>query len=406
MAEPGRPSPGWRAAFAGTLAVTMGIGPFAVNAVGALSPLIVPDLGLSRTELGSLATVTFAVAAATSVVGGRQVDAVPTRSTATAVFVVGGAAAAVVAGAPSLLWLWAGAALGGVTQAVANPVTNQLVSENVPAGRQGLLVGIKQSGVQMMQALIGFALPPLALLAGWRGSMLVGVAFAVLGITAVRLVLPAADAPRVANPGAGRGRVDAAVWWLAAYTFVIGTTVQAVIIFVPLYAFERAGLPPAVAGMTAGVLGVTGVAARIGWSRAAERLAAPVRTLTVLASVAFASVLAVAAGEQLAAWLLWPGLVGFGASALAVNAVVMLTVVRRAAGGPTGRASGVVGLGLYGGFMVGPLGFGPLVDRTDSYLLGWAVVAGMCLVAVALTVVWRRAVPAGAGSAAAGGTGS
>lgn len=379
-----------RGAFAATLAATMGIGPFAVNAVSALSPLIVHELGLSRTQLGSLATIAFAGATLTSLVSGRQVDAFSTRAVSSGVFVTGGAAVAVMAGATSLAWLWLGAALGGLTQAIANPVTNQLIADHIPAGSQGLQVGIKQSGVQMAQALIGFALPPLALLIGWRGSMLLGVAVALLGLAALRLVLPASASVRPARDRAPADRVEHAVWWLAAYTATIAAAVQIVIIYGPLYAFEGVGLTAALAGTSTGVLGVAGIAGRIGWGLFAERADAPVRTLTGLALVAGVSVLLIIAGEPLGAWVLWPGLAGFGASALAVTAVIMLTVVRGAGGGRTGRASGVVGLGLYGGFMVGPVGFGALVDRTDSYLLGWSVVAALCVAAAALAVVWRR----------------
>lgn len=383
-----RESPRRRVAFAAALAASMGIGPFAVNAVGAMSPLVVPDLGLTRTELGSLATVTFAVAATTSILGGRQVDAFRARRVTVAVFVVGGAAAATMASAAALPWLWAGAALAGVTQAIANPVTNQLISDHVPPGHQGMYVGVKQSGVQMGQALIGFALPSLALVVGWRGSMSVGIVLAVLGMVAVRLVLPASPAHGRAHPDAARARLEPMVWWLAAYTCLISMAVQAVMIFVPLYAFERVGLSAQFAGMATGVLGATGIVARIAWTRAAERLDAPVRTLMVLAAMACGSVLLIAAGEHVGPWTLWLGLVGFGVSAVAVNAVVMLTVVRGAAQGRTGRASGVVGLGLYGGFMVGPLAFGPLVDRTGSYLLGWSIAAGLCALAVGLTMAW------------------
>jgi hypothetical protein len=42
------------------------------------------------------------------------------------------------------------------------------------------------------------------------------------------------------------------------------------------------------------------------------------------------------------------------------------------------------------GFTAGPVTFGALVDRTDSYTVGWAVVIGLCLLALVLTRAWRR----------------
>jgi predicted MFS family arabinose efflux permease len=390
VTELARPSLAWRSAFAGTLALSMGIGPFAVNAISALSPMVVPDLGLTRTELGSLATLTFLVAAVTTSMAGALVDRADGRRMLLLVFLVAGAAAAAMSGAPTLRWLWLGAVLGGVSQAIANPVTNQLIADHVPQGMQGTQVGVKQSGVQMVQALIGLTLPPLALLVTWRGSLLVGVALAAVGLVAVWTWVPRGRLAGTHRARAPRTRVGAGVWWLAAYTFTIGMTVQAVMVYTPLYAFERVGVSAPLAGLATGVLGVVGIAARISWSRLAERRAAPVNTLTVLAALAAAGVSLLLAGEHLGGWALWLGLVVFGASAIAVNAVAMLTVVRSAGDGRTGRASGVVGLGLYLGFMAGPVTFGALVDRTSSYTAGWTAVAGLCLVALALTQAWRR----------------
>lgn len=379
---------GRRLAFGATLAAGMGIGPFAIIAVGALSPLVVADLGLSRAELGSLATVTFGVAAAVSVLAGSRVDTWGGRRALMGLFAAGGVSVAVTAVAPTLPWLWAAAVLVGATQGMANPVTNRLIADHVPRGRQGVSVGVKQSGVQMAQTVIGFVLPPLAVVVGWRSSMLLGVVLAAVGVGVARLAIPGSRG-RAAAAAGGRHGVDPLVWWLATYTFVMSLTIQPVQIYAPLYGFERVGLSAGIAGMATGVLGVAGVAARILWGRVAERAGAPERTLTTLAAIALVSVLLVAGGAHVSPWMLWVGLAGFGGSAVAVNAVAMLTVVRRA-GARTGQASGVVGLGLYLGFMVGPLGFGALVDTTGSYTLGWSVVAGLCLTAVALMWLWRH----------------
>jgi predicted MFS family arabinose efflux permease len=390
MTDGNRPTRGWRAAFAATLALSMGIGPFAVNAIGALSPMVVPDLGLTRTELGTLATLTFAVAAATTVVGGRQTDRFPGRTMLVWVFLTGGAAAAVVAGATSLAWLWLGAVLGGISQAIANPVTNQLIADHVPAGTQGVQIGVKQSGVQMAQAVIGLGLPSLAVVVGWRPALLVGPVFMLLGLLAVRQVIPGGGAAPPANRSAPRTPLGPTVWWLTAYIFTNGVTAQMVLVYVPLYSFERVGLSAAVAGTTAGTIGATGIVARILWTRMAERLTRPWRALTLLSMLAAVAGLLILAAEYVGAGALWPGLILFGASAFAVNGVVMLIVIRTAGDGRTGRATGVVALGLFLGFMTGPVTLGAIVDRTDSYTIGWTVVVLLSLLATVITLLWAR----------------
>jgi cyanate permease len=51
-----------------------------------------------------------------------------------------------------------------------------------------------------------------------------------------------------------------------------------------------------------------------------------------------------------------------------------------------GRASGVLAVGLYAGFAIGPVSFGALVDHTDSYQIGWIAVV-LAYLAAALLVL-------------------
>ena len=85
--------------------------------------------------------------------------------------------------------------------------------------------------------------------------------------------------------------------------------------------------------------------------------------------------------------LLWVGAALFGATAVAWNALGMLSIVRDVEVSVAGRASGRVLLGFYIGFLVGPVSFGWAVDHV-GYAAGWAAVtAGFALAAV-LSLAW------------------
>jgi MFS family permease len=393
VTEAARASLARRTAFGATLALAMGIGPLAIFALSALAPTVVPELGLSRTGLGSVATVVFGAAAATSALGGRQVDVFGGRTVLRWVFLSGAAAAAVTAAAGSLALLWVCAVLAGAGQGLANPVTNKLIAEHVPAGRQGLQIGVKQSGVPMAQALAGLTAPALALVVGWRGAILVTVVLALLGTVLSSTAVPAERAGGGRGPGGAATAADPMVWWLTAYAFTVAMLTATVALYAPLYAFEQVGLRPTVAGLTTGVLGVAGVAARILWGRLAERRTDESGALLAIATLALVSLLLLLAGAHVGAWAVWVGVVGFGSSAMGANAVVMLAVIRGARAGATGRATGVVGLGLYLGFMTGPVVFGALADATAAYNASWAFLVGCSLVAGAIALVWRRRAP-------------
>jgi MFS family permease len=382
---------GGRVAFGATLALAMGIGPLAIFALSALAPTVVPELELSRTALGSVATVAFGAAAAASVLGGRQVDVFGGRAVLRWVFLTGAAAAAITASARTLVVLWVAAVLAGAGQGVANPVTNKLIAEHVPAGRQGLHIGVKQSGVPMAQALAGLTAPALALVVGWRGAILLAVALAAAGMVLAGTAVPRADASRPPTDEASSTPADPMVWWLTGYAFTVAMLTATVALYVPLYAFERVGLGATVAGLGTGLLGAAGVAARILWGGVAERWDDASRALLTIAVLAGVSLVLLLAAEYVGPWALWVGVVGFGSTAMGANAVVMLAVIRAAGAGRTGRASGVVGLGLYLGFMSGPVTFGALVDLTASYTLAWTFLVLLAAGATAIALGWRRA---------------
>jgi len=377
----------WRGAFAITLALAMGIGTFVIAAVSALSPVIVAELDMSRAQLGSLTTVAFGVAASASIVVGRWVDLVSARRSIAWVFVTGGAAAVVAAGAGSLRWLWLAGALCGCSGAVSNPVTNRLVSSYIPIGRQGFQIGLKQSGVSMTQAAVGFGLPPLAILVGWRMSMLTGAACALLGLLLAWAMFSAAQPVETVELGVRRVPEDGSGLRLAVYAFLLATVTTSVSLHMPLYAFDQLGFTATLSGMTTGVMGAVGILGRILWGRASERYIRPDQLLAVIAVAAFFSVLCILFSQRVSPWLLWVGLVAFGSSAVAANAVVMLAVIRGSASGGTGRASGLVGLGLFLGFMIGPVTFGAVVDATNSYVVGWGGVCAVSLLALGVIKV-------------------
>jgi MFS family permease len=380
-----------RAVFAFTLAVSMGIGPFATNSINALAPIVVPEFGLTRTELGSLTTIVFGVAGLTSILAGRQVDHFGGRPTLIVGFGCGAVAAGAMALSQGLSGFWVGAAFAGSAVALANPVTNQLIADHVPAGRRGLLLGLKQSGVPMVQGFVGLAVPAVALLVGWRGAVSLGIIAAIVGAAMGMALIPRAPRVRSIPKGIARAPLDRSVRWLAAYSFVIGIGVQPVLVYVPLYAFERVGLATATAGMSLGVIGVFGVAGRIGWAQASERRVRASVALAMVSTIATAATILILLGEYVGSWTLWVGVAGFGLSALAANSVVMMAVLQGSHDGSTGRATGIVSSGIFLGFMLGPATFGALTDVTDSYTVAWGLVAGLFFLSLLLALLWRRA---------------
>jgi MFS family permease len=398
--------------FVATLTLGMAVCTLLPYALGALGPFITDDLAISRTALGSLTTVVYAVGAALSPVAGPLVDRFGGRRSLLVSFSTGALAVTVAAAAGrTYAGLVAGAAVFGISVAFGNPATNQLAARNVAAGRHGLVTGVKQSGVQAGAFLAGLVLPAVAGGAGWRPAL---GGCALLGLAGVALTgryvprpsgadaSPPGDGP--ARPGggegdvgsapisalgpAGRQRLDRAVNRLTVYALLMGFGVGAVGAYLPLYAVEDLGLSRETAGLAAALIGLVGIGARIGWGRRQDRTTKPV--IRSLGTLAIGSVVASGllwAAASLGGRALWPGAALFGATAVAWNALGMLSIVRDVDVAVAGRASGRVLLGFYVGFLVGPVTFGWSVDHV-GYPAGWAAVTVAFAAAAGLTLAW------------------
>ena len=190
------------------------------------------------------------------------------------------------------------------------------------------------------------------------------------------------------RPRPRRRRLDRAVNRLTVYALLMGFGVGAVGAYLPLYAVEELGLTRGTAGLAAALMGFVGIIARVGWGRRQDRTTTPViRSLGMLAAGAVLAAGLLWTAASVGSGFLWAGAALFGATAVAWNALGMLSIVRDVEVSVAGRASGRVLLGFYIGFLVGPVTFGWSVDHV-GYAAGWAAVTAGFALAAALTLAW------------------
>lgn len=388
MTDAARSVPGLAAA----MAVAMGAGPLIVYAISTLSPLLVPALDLNRTQYGALATVTYAAAALASLRAGRIVDSTGARQVM--FWLVIGAVGAMLAGAvaPNYAILLVAVMASGVVQALSNPVTNRLAAQWLPVGSRGVVMGVKQSGVQMAQAATGLFLPTLAVLMGWRGAMaLAAGACLLLGVVLVARYVPREERRATRRSAITGAALPATVWWLTAFVFLAGAALQGANFYLPLFGYEELGLPVGTAGLLAAVIGVVGIAARIGWGRLAERVGGRLAMAAVALGGAVA-VLLILLSLTVHPALVWAGAFLLGATGVAANVVVMMSVIHAVPSHAIGRASGLVSFGMYLGFTCGPVTVGAMVDAAGHYETAFVVLVGIYAVALLAAVGYGRSI--------------
>ncbi len=378
-----------RVAFTSLLFVAMGAATFTAASIGFLATFIIDDLSISRAELGVVLAVVNIAAAVLSPLAGRITDRIGGKAAIVALFVLAGATFLFLGTAAGYVMLLVGALAGAFSQASANPSTNKLIAEDLPAGERGVITGIKQSGVQFGIFLGGMTVPSLAVAFGWRGAYLVVAAIPLVFALVALWVIPPAPSRSAARSETERGPLPAAIWWLAGYGFLSGFS-GAVTYLVPLFAEETLGLSPIAGGIAAAVIALVAVPGRILWSRYAERSGAYRGSLLTMAVLSVAAAgLFFAAGET-AVWLLWPAAIAIALGSSSWNSVGMLAVMVEAGVAATGRASGIVLFGFLTGLGIGPPVFGAIADRTGSYDYMWLLSAIAAIAAGAGVIAWGR----------------
>lgn len=353
----------------------MGIGPMLFYSLSALSPLLVAELGLSKTEYGALASVMFVAAALSSIVSAKVMNMSGTWLAIWFLVAGGTLAMFVAAGARNYGILLLSVVISGIIQSLSHPVTNRLVADLVPAVHQGISIGIKQAGVQVIQAACGLFQPWLALFVGWRGAIAAfGAGSFALGAVLLSRFVPRQGGRITASAMRGqRPKLSRRVLGLAGFACFAGAAQQAGNVHIPLFGHHELGLSVTEAGLLVVVVGGVGVAARIGWGRLSQRLGSKLSMYAIAVGGA-ASISLLLLSNSYYPVLVWAGVGLFGATGVAANVVVMVGVVHAVPPELVGRASSVVSMGMFVGFAAGPVGVGALVDLTGSYVAGWGAV--------------------------------
>lgn len=357
--------------------------------IGILSRFFIDELGLTRTEVGAVATLHAFVIMALSIPLGLLADRIGGRWMLVLVLSL------VFLGLMTMSFSWnlwsliVFAGIAGVPSGGGNSATNNIIVENVAPGSRGWITGIKQSGVQMGVFMAGALLPVMAEALGWRRALALTSFSALAGIVLVLVVVPARAARGDGSDESRRDSVPRSVWWVSAYGVTMGIGMGSFFAFLPLYAQERVGLGVGTAGLVVAVSGITGVAARMVWGRITERAGDPFKPLVSVALLGVSAIALFWAGPTVPI-LLWVGAGLMGVGPAAWMSVGMFAAISMAGPSRTGASTAMVMMGFGLGLTIGPVIFGWAVDTTGDYdvPIGWLLLNFVA--SVLLLLVWRR----------------
>ncbi len=365
--------------------MTMAFSTLMLTVFGVFASELIFSLGIERWQVGILVAASTFGGALLSLPLGKWADKVGGRRATTLTLLIAGFALLGVGVAPGYSLMVGAAVLTGIPAATSNPSTNKLISEEMPPGRQGLIVGVKQSGMPVGIFLGGWLLPVFALWWGWRWAVMV---FAVVPVV-VAVFYWMRSAPAPVTPllvsavreegvaGMPTGRLPRLIYRLAIYGFLLGLGATTVLTYLPLYAEEALGMSRGQSGLVLAFSGLIGILGRIGWGHLAEGRLGWARSLMTIALLSALLGVVLAFGPLLGTWAIWLAGMLFGISGSSWTSVGMLAVIQILPTSLAGRGSGVVFFGFLSGAAVGPPLLGWSVDVLGVYTPGWLAVAAL-----------------------------
>jgi len=375
-----------------------GLGALSVLAVAPLAPFLLDDLHLSRAQVGWFLPAVYLGGVLMALPAGWLTDRLGVRATLALGQLVIGIGVVLAALGASLAACLVCLVLGGFGFSVLNPSTGKAVVEWFPPRRRGVAMGIKQTGLTLGGLAGALALPPLAAAASWRHALgaagvlsLVSAALVVLVYRSPALtpVTPAPARARLGELGVFLRRPGVLLVFTSGLCLSIAQS--SVLAYLALYARETLAVSGVVAGQFLALAQVGGTGSRLAWGAISDRFFGGRRRpgVVVNALIGAGAYAALALGTWLPLGLAFPLALIAGAGAFGWVGLYFALVAEIGGARYAGLLTGVAVAFAWSGVLLGPPGFGLLLEATGGYTTPWLVLAGISL-AVALTLPWPR----------------
>ncbi|WP_020405776.1 CynX/NimT family MFS transporter [Hahella ganghwensis] len=349
------------------LVLAMALPMLILYATGALGPYLIEALQINKTDLSYFVMASFGLASVLSLFAGKIVDSLGLRSSFALHFLAIAASFLLISMADSLTAMIGAVAIVGLSQAIANPVTNQLIALRIPASSKPKMVGLKQSGVQLSALFAGFALPAIAIHWDWRAAF--GV---IVPIAMTMAVLGWKIAPKKAagSKPSNLRPPNVPLTLLMLTQGGIGAVLSAYITYVPSFATSLS-FPPEQAALLITLFGITGMASRIIMTPIAASFDNQAMFIVGLTGFAIIAIMITMRASHSDGWPLYFGVTGIGLSIVATNAIAMGMVIKDQRFGPVAYASGMVSAAFFGGLATGSAAFGQIISFFGDFSSGW-----------------------------------
>jgi predicted MFS family arabinose efflux permease len=261
-----------------------------------------------------------------------------------------------------------------------NPPTNILANPR-SAGRRGLAMSAKQSGIPLGGIAAGAGLPPVAAAAGWRWAMAAPVAVCALLVVAATRVRGGAGTATTLDREQPRPGIVLARAPGYAFGFLMAGVQAIVFTFLTVYLTDDRKLSVGRSGSLLAVLMLGGLAGRPMWGWLSDRRKDD--RIRVLQAVTLLSCASLALVPALGVPALAGAALVIGFCAVGWNGVYLAAVAESVAPDLIGTTTGVALVLVNAGAVVLPPAYGTLIDLA-GWPAGWYGCAVVTLLALAV----------------------
>ena len=372
---------------------------FTYMGMGVLFPFIQVDLDTTRAQLGLIASAIGLGTGVTVFLVGWLADVIGVRRLLTASLVGAAVGLLLFSQIQSVVQGILLASLIGMAFASTGPGYVKAVTDWVRPRTRGVALGICEATIPVGGIISAILLTFVAVTFSWRVAViLVGVMAAVLSMVFFACYR---DKPSSYTPEDRGGRLgnrlplvvkNRGIWLTAFFGVAVTGLFSVLVSYLVLFSREYLSMS---AGGAAGLLVVAqvgGAVGRVGWVLVSDLLlsgrpAVSLASVGVLAGVCMAFLALIPSDASLLVVL--PLMFAVGVTAFGLTGLYVLLMTELAGPGLTGTVFGfTVMIGQVGSFGIPPL-FGLIVDRTDSYSMGWWMMAGVAVIGSAMLVFVR-----------------
>ncbi len=373
---------------------------FIYMGLGVLLPFIQEDLQTNRAQLGLIVSGLVAGQSVTVLLVGWLADVIGVRKLQTI------ALAGVVLGLllfSQMQSLVQGVLFGfllGICLSASFPASTKAIMDWVAPQRRGAALGLAQANIPLGGIIAAVLLAFISVTYSWRAATI--VVAVIVAVSSLIFFAFYRDKPaNLAEGGTSRRLAmmvplvakNRDIWLAAFFGIAFGALWSVVVSYLVLFLKEEQGMSAVKAAGLLSVATAGDAVARVGWGLVTDFLMGG-RRIPVLAMVGGLSVLAMSFMTMLpsdaSTWVVLLLVLFVGATTLAWGGLYAVLLAELVGPTLTGTAIGFAATIQYiGAFGLIPL-FGLIVDRTESYDMGWWMMAGVAGVGTSLLAFIRR----------------